>query len=197
MIRKTEYKKVNLKHIMRSSSKIAEAANPKSLEKNFRNLIQERIEPGSSSTVPGTRPRALVYKYTDNYKNYETVNYEKLATFLRTYLRTQISAHIKITVLCDLGISARRLGEKVKNDDMPVSCYDGGVETFNLDGSPMYRGDTADERGEAELTEYLEDKCSILLTHSQQFSGCESDAVILVTRDWGVSYRGQVAHFKI
>merc|ERR1712137_734178 len=72
---------------------------------------------------------------------------------------------------------------------MAVSCYDGGVEMFENDGSAIYKEDTADDGGEADLTEWLDDKCNILLTHTPQFSGCESDAVILVRRAWDV--RGQ------
>ena len=131
MMRKTEYEVVNLKHIMRSSSKIAEAANPESIKKMVAgNMIQETIKPGSSSTVPGSRPRALVYKHTEN------VDYDKLADFVRKHLNTMASANIKITVLCDLSISARNLSDKVKNKDMTVICYDGGVEMFKNDGSP-------------------------------------------------------------
>ena len=186
-MKRTKYEAVNLKHIMRSSSKIAEAANPKSVEKMVTNVnnIQTIIKPGSSSTVPGSRPRALVYKHTDN------VEYDKLADFVRKHLSTLASANIKIVVLCDGGISARKLSDKVNNEDMPVSCYDGKVEMFEYDGSPIYREDTADDGGDADLTDWLDDKCSILLTHTPQFSGCECDAVILVTRSWNVSYRGQ------
>ena len=114
MMRRTEYEAVNLKHIMRSSAKIAEAANPKSIE--HLHSTQETIKAGSSSTVPGSRPRALVYKHTDN------VDYGKLADFVRKHLSTLASANIKIAVLCDWGISARKLSDKVKNDDMPVRC---------------------------------------------------------------------------
>ena len=95
MMKRTEYEAVNLKHIMRSSSKIAEAANPTSVEKMAGNTIHETIDPGSSSTVPGSRPRALVYKHTDN------VDYDKLANFVRKHLITLTSANIKIAVLCD------------------------------------------------------------------------------------------------
>ncbi len=181
MMTRTEYEAVNLKHIMRSSSKIAVAASPESVKEMVTTVktLQETIEPGSSSTVPGRRPRALVYKHTDN------VDYDKLADFVRKLLSKMTSANIKIAVLCDLSISARKLSDKVKNEVlMPVSCYDGGVEMFEKDGSPMYRENTADDRGDTELTEWLEDKCNILLTHTQQFRGCESDAVILVTHTW-------------
>ena len=74
---------------------------------------------------------------------------------------------------------------------LTVSCFDGGVELFDDDGSPIYREDTADDGGEADLTEWLDDKSIILLTHTPQFSGCESDAVILVTQNWNVNTRGQ------
>ena len=112
------------------------------------NIIQKTINPGSSSTVPGARPRALVYKHTNN------VNYEKLADFVRTHLSSLASDNIKIAVLCDWGISAIRLKTKLKDmDSQSVSFYDGGVQMFDQDGSPVYREDTAEDRGEAELTE--------------------------------------------
>ena len=66
-----------------------------------------------------------------------------------------------------------------------VSTYDGGVEIFYSDGAPEYREDSGEDGGRAELTEWLRAESGILVTHAHQYRGCEADAVILVSRDWG------------
>ena len=58
------------------------------------------------------------------------------------------------------------------------------MEEF-IGDTPEYREAGADCGGEAELTEWLEAEHGVLVTHEQQFRGCEADAVICVTQEWG------------
>ena len=68
MITRTRFKAVTLENIMRSSQNIAAATSLDSVNQTRSDRgykIQQSIPHGSSSTVPGARPRAImVYKYT-------------------------------------------------------------------------------------------------------------------------------------
>ena len=186
MIARTGFvKSIRLEFIMRSSQKIAAATSPASVnlaydaDSNYR--IQEKISPGSSSTVPGTRPRALVYEDTPDSPD---VNYTKLAGFVTQHLRTVDIEQIKCVVLTGLGISARMLSTEIGRNT-PVSLFDGGVETFDYHDTPKYAEVRASDLGEAELTEWLEAEAGVLVTHEMQFRGAECDSVIYITGDWG------------
>ena len=151
--------------------------------------IQSAISPGCSSTVPGTRPKAMIYKFCD-------LDHNKLARFVSQHLKTLPTSGIKVAVLCDREISARQLSSVLRSNNSQVTCYDGGVERFIYgEGTPEYREDRADDRGEAELSEWLEARHGILVTHEPQFRGCEADAVIFVTRHWdGYNGSGSSRH---
>ena len=82
MIARTRFEAVSLKHIMRSSQNIASATSPDSVLQATSFKIHPSISPCSSSTVPGARPRAMVYKHTDE------VDHSKLARFVTHHLRT-------------------------------------------------------------------------------------------------------------
>ena len=175
----TGFKPVNLSNIMRCSQNIAAATSTASVNaaRTIMN-IHEKISPGSSSTVPGTRPLAMLCKFSG------VVDYTKLAGFVSKHLRT-LPTGTKVAVLCDTWISARKMSEQLREEDMPVTCYHGGVERF-YGYTPVYFPEVGtDDGGEAELTEWLEAEHGILVTHFQQFRGCEADAVICVERDWG------------
>ena len=122
MIKRTGFiESVQLKFIMRSSQNIAAATSPASVNQALytgRYMIQETISSGASSTVPGTRPRAWVYKYTAD------VDYTKLAGFVTQHLRTVDTERLKCVVLTGWDISARMLCSKMNT---PVSLYDGSV----------------------------------------------------------------------
>ena len=69
MIKRTGYKAVTLPNIMRSSANIAKATSPESYNKITSDTsykIQETITAGSSSTVPGRRPLAMLYRWIDD-----------------------------------------------------------------------------------------------------------------------------------
>ena len=186
---------VHLEFIMRSSQHIAAATSPDSLnQSSFKqgkyfpgyeyesHAIQVTISPGSSSTVPGTRPSAWVYKYTKD------VDYNLLAWIVMNHLRTVDTKRLKCVVLTGWGISARMLYSEINT---PVRFYDGGVEMFENydDDTPNYRQDRASDGGEEELTAWLGDKAGVLITSEVQFRGAECDSVIFVTREWA-SYIG-------
>ncbi len=168
---------VHLEFIMRSSQHIAAATSPASVNQAQTGTynIQESISPGSSSTVPGTRPRAWVYKHTDE------TDYNKLAEFVTQHLRTVDTERLKCVVLTGWGISAQILCSKMNT---PASFYDGGVEMFYNDDSPKYREDRASDGGEEELTAWLRAEAGVLVTHEMQFRGAECDSVIFVTKYW-------------
>jgi len=185
MIKRTGFEAVCLKHIMRSSQNIAVATSTDSVSQALPGYkIQMSIPPGSSFTVPGARPRALIHKY-----NPGDVDHSKLARFVTQHLRTVNTERIKCVVLTDTGISPRKLSVELRQSGITrVSCFDGGVERFYYGGRPVYREGGAGDGGEAELTEWLRAEAGVLVTHGDQFRGCESDTVIFVTRDWGGCY---------
>ena len=91
---------------MRSSQNIAAATSTASVnltrDKTFK--IENTILPGSSSTVPGTRPRAMLYNHT------KYADHNKLAGFVSQNLST-LPSGIKIAVLCGRDISAREIND--------------------------------------------------------------------------------------
>ena len=62
------FQTVNLKNIMRTSQKIAEATSVESLNIMHGYQIARSIEPGTSSTVLGKRPRIMIYSRTVLYE---------------------------------------------------------------------------------------------------------------------------------
>ena len=171
MILRSGFRAVSLSNIMRSSQNIAAATAPGSVNKTFKTgfKIEELlIDPGSSSsTVPGTRPRAILYKDTPD------VDHNKLAGFVFQHLRT-LPPGIKVAVLCDLEISCRLISDLLSST-IHVSCYQGGSDI-------LCEEDRADDGGEAELCEWLDADHGILITDERKFRGCESDAVIFLKR---------------
>ena len=178
MIVRTGFEAVSLKHIMRSSQNIAAATSQERVNKmrpDHRFKIHE-----SSSTVPGARPRAKVYKYTPD------VDHNKLPGFVTQHLRTVDTDHLKCVVLTDYEISPRQLSvELIRSGITRVSCYDGGVERWWHGGRPKYRKGGSDDGEEAELTEWLRAEAGVLVTHELLFRGCEADTVIIVATHWG------------
>ena len=183
MITRTGFEAVTLKHIMRSSQNIASATSPDSFNHQAHPgssvRIHPSISPGSSSTVPGARPRAMVYKYTPD------VDHSKLARFVTQHLMTLDTERLKCVVLTDERISPRKLSKKLRQRGITPSCYDGGVEMFKYGGRPEYREGGAGDGGEAELSAWLRAEAGVLVTSEHQFRGCEADTVIFVTTDWG------------
>ena len=188
MIARTGFGAVSLKHIMRSSKNIAAATSPDSFNQaRTDGDIEPSIAPGASSTVPGARPRAMVYKYTPD------VDHSKLARFVTQYLMTVDTERLKCVVLTGPDISPRKLTEDFIQRGITPSCYDGGVEMFYYECRPEYREGGAGDGGEAELTAWLGAEAGVLVTSERQFRGCEADTVIFVTRNWGyISRRSPV-----
>ena len=175
MITRTGFEAVCLKQVMRSSQNIAAATSPASVSK-ARKLqeIQETISPGVSSTVPGTRPRAMVYKYTPG------VDYKKLAGFVTQHLRTIDTEFLKCIVLTDSELDTRNLTHQLRRGNTPVSCYDPrGSHREN-------------EGGEAELIAWLRAECGILVTSEVHSRGAEADYIIYVTTVWGNSSNNRI-----
>ena len=171
---------VTLKHIMRSSQNIASATSPDSVNQTWKgSAMKPSIAPGASSTVPGARPRAMVYKYTPD------VDHSKLARFVTQHLRTVDTERLKCVVLTDRWISPRKLSVKLRQRGITPSCYDGGVEMFHCYDRPKYREGGAGDGGEAELSAWLGAEAGVLVTSEHQFRGCEADTVIYVATCWG------------
>merc|ERR1719350_2669833 len=176
---------------MRSSKNIAAATSTASVNQaqvaDFYK-IQQSIPPGFSSTVPGARPRAMLFKRTPD------VDHSKLARFVKQLLSSVDTEHIKCVVLTDDEISPRHLSvDLIQNGITRVSYYDGGVERFDWSGKPKYIEGEAGDGGEAELTEWLRAEAGVLVTSKLQFRGCEADTVIFVTRAWsGYNIRSPV-----
>ena len=187
MIRRTKFEAVTLKHIMRSSQNIASATSLSSVNKaQSYNNIKPIIAQGASSTVPGARPRAMVYKHTP------AVDHSRLARFVTQHLMTVDTERLKCVVLTDRRISPRQLREELIQRGIRPSCYDKGVEMFDCYGMPEYREGGAGDGGEAELTAWLRAEAGVLVTSEHQFRGCEADTVIFVTTDWaGYSSRSR------
>ena len=193
MIRRTGFEAVTLAHIMRSSQNIASATSLDSVNQARPNsVIKPLIAGGSSSTVPGARPRAMLYTSTPG------VDHSKLARFVTQHLRTLDTERLKCVVLTDNEISPRQLSEELSEElrqrGITPSCYDGGVEMFYggvemlngyYGGRPEYREGGAGDGGEKELSAWLRAEAGVLVTSERQFRGCEADTVIFVTLDWG------------
>ena len=179
------FQTVELKNIMRTSQNIAQATSVESFNIMQGYNIVGRIDSGTSSTVPGARPRMMIYSHTvhDDIKEM----YNKLADYVSQHLKTLPTDKMRVAVLCDKYISVRQLSDQLRTreESRAVSTYDGGVEEFDYDGAPEYREDSGEDGGEAELTEWLRAESGILVTHAHQYRGCEADAVILVSRYWG------------
>ena len=187
MISRTGFSTVKLEHIMRSSKNIAAATSPDSVDKarTMETNLQESILPGISSTVPGTRPRAWVYKY-----NRYDDDYIKLAGFVTQHLRTVDTEQLKCVVLTGQNLSARWISDQLRSENMPVSCYHAGIERFHTWANPEFQEDRdyEDDGGEAELNEWLMSESGVLVTNEVHFRGAEADFVIFVTREWGGAY---------
>ena len=183
MIARTRFEAVTLENIMRSSKNIAAATSLDSVnqaQSSIISKIQPSISPGSSSTVPGARPRAMVYKYPGEIS--------KLAGFVTQHLRTVDTERLKCVVLTGERISPRKLSVELRQRGIRPSCYDGGVERFDYRGRPKYREGGAGDGGEAELSAWLRAEAGVLVTSERQFRGCEADTMIFVTSCWG-AYR--------
>ena len=189
MIARTGFAAARLHNIMRSSQNIAAATSTASVNaaQTYYNL-QETISPGSSSTVPGNRPMAWLYKHT-----YGSPDYAKLAGFVTQHLRTVDTEQLKCVVLTSFNISPRQLSSEISRmqNNTPVKCYDAGVEMFDIDGIPKYREGGTGDGGEAELTAWLSAKGGVLVTSKMQFRGAEADSVIFITRAWGDNSRSR------
>ena len=182
MIAKTGFSAVSLKHIMRTSHNIATATTPASVSASQTGHVKipETISPGSSSTVPGNRPKAWVYKDTNDLDYHK-----KLAGFVTRHLKTLDTKHLKCVVLTGGNVSARELSSELRERNIHVSCYDNGVDVFDLTGVPEYREGIAGVGGQAELAAWLSAEGGVLVTSERFFRGAEADSVIYITRDWG------------
>ena len=116
------------------------------------------------------------------------MDHRKLARFVTQHLRTVDTEGLKCVVLTDRWISPRKLSVKLRQRGITPSCYDGGVEMFDIDDRPEYREGGAGDGGEKELTAWLGAEAGVLVTSEHQFRGCEADTVIFVTRHWGGDY---------
>ena len=78
------YHCLTLSNVMRSSQNIARATNIEAVMSLSMTggKIEELVTSGSSSTVPGTRPKAMIYKYTSG-----SVDYRKLLQYTYTEAR--------------------------------------------------------------------------------------------------------------
>ena len=172
---------IQLKFIMRSSQNIAAGTSTASVNQTYTRSykIPGTISPGSSSTVPGTRPRAWVYKHTRD------TDYTKLAGFVTQHLRTVDTERLKCVVLTDDNISPRLLCSEMRRmlNNTPVRCFDAGVEMFNGNGTPIYQ-EGAGDGGEVELTAWLSAEGGVLVTSEWQYRGAECDSVIFITEEW-------------
>ena len=119
MITRTGFNAVGLSNIMRSSQNIAAATSTanvsETLVTQFNLKIKETISPGSSSTVPGNRPKAMLYKDTGY------LNHSKLAEYVSKHLSTLPPSRIKVAVLCLWEISARKISCLLSRDGFKKS----------------------------------------------------------------------------
>ena len=176
------YQTILLPHIMRCSRRIAEATSPSSCNSYYtRNIYKVRssIDAGSASTVAGTRPTAILHKWSD-----DDTDYQVLAGCVSLYLdREKINtATSSVAILCDGEISATKLAAKLQLPGLYVYTYTAGVERFYYNSAKY---SSKGGSGDTSSVEAWLERGGVLLTHSMQFRGCEADVVILVARDWG------------
>ena len=172
LVRRSGYKPVTLRKIMRNSSNINTATTSENVKKYSYSIISKSISPGSCSTVTGTRPTCYLYKYSDD------VNYEELARCVNQYLEHNKSQ--QTVILCDWDISPRQVKPLLTGD---VTLYDAGVEEFDNYNRPRhYSADLARQR--EDLVKWINNG-GVLLTHNTMFRGCEAETIVFLTKLWG------------
>ena len=172
------YHTVLLPYIMRTSRNIAEATSPGSFNSYYTDSVKviSSIAAGSASTVAGTRPTAILYKL-----RYDDSDYQEMAGCVSLYLeREKINTATRsVAILCDQGISATKLAAALQ---LPrLYTYTAGVEWF-YDNRAKYSSEGGDQ--DTSSVEAWLERGGVLLTHSQQFRGCEADVVIVVAKYW-------------
>ena len=172
LVRRSGYKPVTLKNVLRSSSNINTATTIENVNKYSGVNIPELISPGSCSTVTGTRPTCYLYKDSD------CVNYKVMARCVNQYLEQNKSQ--QTVILCERRISPRQVKPLLTGD---VTLYDAGVEEFDDYNTPrQYSADLARQR--EDLVKWINNG-GVLLTHDTMFRGCEAETVVFLAKYWG------------
>ena len=172
------YQTILLPHIMRCSRRIAEATSPSSWNSYITYSsykVSSSIAAGSASTVAGTRPTAILYKWSSD------PDYQVLAGCVSLYLKREKinTATSSVAILCDNEISATKLSAALQLPEFYT--YTAGLE-FDRYNSAEYSSEGGDQ--DTSSVEAWLERGGVLLTHSMQFRGCEADVVILVSRYW-------------
>ena len=134
------------------------------------------------STVPGTRPLAILYKngHPNNRMNYKAVSRAVSRYINHLNISTMQDKRDRIVILLSNNVSSKKLTEKLQ---LPgVKLYDGGVEMFDNGNAPKYYKLSEDQSAQQDLDigDWVS-KGGILVTHAQQFKGCEASNVLLLT----------------
>ena len=184
MLKYSPYRVIRMENIMRNSSSIANAATPEKLRSYMTRYDQyeERITPGTSSTVPGTRPIFIRFNQ-QTYNLFQDYSYEQYAKGVNKFLsKKQVDTNgTQIAIICH-EISPRRLKKYFPKSKL----YDGGVDCF--DGVKVAKYYSISEQSLSTQKQDVRDwlkSGGILITNAAQFEGAEADIVILVIENMG------------
>ena len=161
--------------------------------------LQETISPGISSTVPGMRPKAIIYNASFNLY----VNYRILASYVVKYLTDmkildpvqtdpmkRLNKQVKVAVITALNMSAEKLSKRL-GETVPVIPFyvDKDKEACNGSNENEVISDT-------NIISWIQGHSGILVTNETHFRGCEADVVIWVSTylggEGGVSARSGI-----
>ena len=189
-----------LTKIMRNSSRISEASTADNVQYYvwcpLRKFSEEAVKQGimhkSNIIQPGS-PGSTVIGEKPTWYLFNEPSIEKLANCVNEHLN--VKKYERSVILCDRGISPRHVKPHLKGD---IIFYEGGVEMFDKNDidepypeqcESFYRpqfsqSDAADLAKQREDLERWLEQGGTLLTHERMFRGAESEAVILLSKQW-------------
>ena len=187
---------------MRNTSSITNSVSVDTFNSYNGTRITPSINSGHSSTVIGKKPTAIVCY---NFKEQTNLNYSTLGQCVKKCI--DLNPHLlktKLAILCDWEISVSKL-EPYLTDFIPnLSCYDAGIEKFDMYYSPVYRNHfgpsvvknistwikmlfTTDKKEEESgVLDWLRQDPAegTLLTFGNAFRGAEAESVIVISSCW-------------
>ena len=167
------------------------------------------ISAGKSHTIPGTKPICVLCKTNNAINSSPKCSFVSIFRFFKHYFRrvdyTVLSKGIvkccqilrvdltgngnfkgKTVILLSSNISSRKildsLGKQQQEGKLMLYEYDDGVDVFDTRNVPKYYNCSESDKvkQKKDLCNWI-DHGGVLLTHSQQFRGCEATNVVVVS----------------
>ena len=182
------YKVVHLEKMMRNCQAVAKTASVDNIRDYVRGdfvrtILTPELGQSSCSTVPGRKPVCVLYNNGWLDTTFNRVNYGAISEAVREYFNhvniDPANCTDKVAILLGNNISSSKI---VTNISLPnVKLYDAGVDMFDSSNVPHYYDLPCAEleRQKSDLQAWL-DHGGILLSHAQQFKGCEATNVVTI-----------------